>query len=98
MPSLTIIVAPANGTDYSQTQPCGCSLNGRCDVHAAMMRLVRSAYESIDTADFHAVGRFADGFGAPGANYGDWSAWRDASIPSLEAMWRAAADRGLRSR
>lgn len=95
-PTLLVTVAPPNATDYTQTQPCGCSLDGRCEVHTAMMRVVRSAYESQDVADFHAVGRLADGFGSPGAHYGDWSAWRDASIPSLEAMWRAATQRGLR--
>jgi len=77
-------------TDYTKPQPCGCSLDGRCEVHTAMMRVIRDrAYESRGEA-FTRVGRLADGFGQPGAHIGDWSAWRDSSIPAVEAMYREA--------
>ena len=76
-------------TDYSKPQPCGCSLDGRCEVHAAMMRVIRDRAFNATEA-FGRVGRLADGFGQPGYNIGDWSAWRDSSIPAVEAMYAEA--------
>ena len=76
-------------TDYTVTpEPCGCSIDGRCDVHAAMMRALQTVYRSDDLYAFEAVGRFVDGFGTPGSNIGDWSAWRDASLDAIERAWR----------
>lgn len=93
-PTVRIVLAPPNETDYSKPQPCGCSLDtGRCEVHAAMMRVVRSVYEDDSSSldgRFSRIAVLADGFGAPGANTDDWSAFRDSSIPALEAMWKEA--------
>lgn len=77
-------------TDYSKPQPCGCSLDGRCEVHASMMRFISERGYHGGASAFQRVGRFADGFGQPGLHIGDWSAWRDSSIPAIEAMYREA--------
>ena len=77
--------------DYVSGYPCGCSLDaGRCEVHAAMMRVLRRVYGSDDTRLWQAVASEVDGFGIKGSNAGDWSAWRDSSIEAVERAWRKA--------
>lgn len=73
-------------------EPCGCSLmDGRCAVHAAMMRRIHEvAWESHSAAVWNRVGAHADGFGSPGENIGDWSAFRDSSVGAVERMWKEA--------
>jgi hypothetical protein len=88
--TITIIVAPANATDYTQVQPCGCCLDGRCDTHTAMMQAIHAVYCGENVKRFQRVGALADGFGIAGYNIGDWSAWRDSSIPAIEAMYAEA--------
>ena len=82
---------------YDTVLDCGCSLaSGKCAVHAAMSKdLYDKAYRGSPLM-FHTVGRYADGFGTPGDNYGDWSAWRDSTVAAIEVMW-SLTNRLLRS-
>lgn len=70
---------------------CGCDWNGRCGIHADMMRTIRAAaWESGSEKLFRKVWSFSDGYGEPGfipvQGY-DWSGIRDSTPEAVEAMF-----------
>ena len=88
-PTTTTRTEEAPMATWPYTQPCGCNLEtGYCPTHQPMVQDLHAAYNGLHGDDtFHACGRLADGFGAPGVEYGDWSAWRDSTPAAIEAMW-----------
>lgn len=68
----------------------GCTNGSRCPQHQAMMATVRERGWNGGPDAFALVGSHANGFGEPGDNIGDWSAWRDSSPKAVEAMFQAA--------
>lgn len=72
--------------------PCGCSLmDGRCQRHGSMMRVIYDARHGDKAQDIWAL---QDGYGEPGytpEQGWDWSGIRDSSTEAIEAMFEAAS-------
>ena len=63
---------------------------GRCPKHGRMMLDIRRRGYNGTAKAFNDVGQEADGFGEPGYNIGDWSAWRDSTVEGVEYMHERA--------
>lgn len=77
---------------FRTEQACGCSLSGRCEQHARMMRAIRQVWDNADNRLCRRIWNKSDGYGAPGfvppQGY-DWSGIRDSSPQGVEAMFAA---------
>jgi hypothetical protein len=79
---------PTEAATWPFMQPCGCNLeSGFCSTHQPMVAALHDRAYRSGSAAFHECGQLADGFGIPGAEYGDWSAWRDSTPGAIEAMY-----------
>lgn len=75
------------------SEPCGCSLDGRCDVHKAMMKVIHQAWNDLEMGTAQRLYAKSDGYGAQGyvpvQGY-DWSGIRDSSPKAIEDMYQVA--------
>lgn len=87
---LVIQFAPGEPTGV---EPCGCSIAGRCDRHAAMMSEIYAVWNGSNDPDVLAtLWSLSDGYGPAGfvpPQGHDWSGIRDSSVAAVEAMHAA---------